>query len=34
VVSVSLLVVMGIMLITGTFTRYLIAPLQRFAPGL
>ena len=34
VVSGSLLVGMGIMLITGTFTRYLIAPLQRFAPGL
>ena len=32
--SGSLLVGMGIMLITGTFTRYLIAPLQRFAPGL
>jgi len=34
VASGSLLVGMGIMLITGTFTRYLIAPLQRFAPGL
>jgi cytochrome c-type biogenesis protein len=33
-VSGSILVVLGVMLLTGTFTRYLNAPLQRFAPGL
>jgi cytochrome c-type biogenesis protein len=32
--SGSILVVLGVMLMTGTFTRYLNAPLQRFAPGL
>jgi cytochrome c-type biogenesis protein len=33
-VSGTVLVVLGVMLITGTFTRYLNAPLQRFGPGL
>jgi len=32
--SGTILVVLGIMLITDTFTRYLNTPLQRFAPGL
>jgi hypothetical protein len=27
-------VVLGVMLITNTFTRYLNTPLQGFAPGL
>ena len=33
-VSGAVLLVLGLMLITGTFTRYLNQPLQRFAPGL
>jgi cytochrome c-type biogenesis protein len=32
--SGTILVVLGVMLFTGTFTRYLNTPLQRFAPGL
>ena len=32
--SGSVLVILGVMLMTGTFTRYLNAPLQRFGPGL
>lgn len=34
IVSGSLLVAVGILLMTGLFTRYLVTPLQRFAPGL
>jgi cytochrome c-type biogenesis protein len=34
VVSGAVLVVLGVMLLTGTFTRYLNAPLLRFRPGL
>jgi cytochrome c-type biogenesis protein len=32
--SGTILVVLGVMLLTGTFTRYLNAPLLRFRPGL
>ncbi|HTG47566.1 MAG TPA: cytochrome c biogenesis protein CcdA [Actinomycetota bacterium] len=34
VVSGSLLVVVGVLLMTGAFTRYLVTPLLRFTPGL
>jgi cytochrome c-type biogenesis protein len=34
VVSGGLLVVVGVLLMTGLFTRYLVTPLQRFAPQL
>jgi cytochrome c-type biogenesis protein len=34
VVSGALLVGVGVLLMTGMFTRYLVTPLQRFAPGL
>jgi cytochrome c-type biogenesis protein len=34
VVSGGILIVLGVMLMTQTFTRYLNAPLQRFSPGL
>jgi cytochrome c-type biogenesis protein len=34
VVSGGLLVMVGVLLMTGLFTRYLVAPLQRFAPQL
>ena len=34
VVSGSLLVCVGVLLMTGLFTRYLVTPLQRFAPQL
>jgi hypothetical protein len=33
-VSGGILIVLGVMLMTQTFTRYLNAPLQRFYPGL
>jgi cytochrome c-type biogenesis protein len=34
VVSGGVLIVLGVMLVTGTFTRYLNTPLLRFTPGL
>jgi cytochrome c-type biogenesis protein len=34
VVSGGLLVAVGVLLMTGLFTRYLVTPLQRFAPQL
>jgi cytochrome c-type biogenesis protein len=34
VVSGGLLVMVGVLLMTGLFTRYLVTPLQRFAPQL
>ena len=34
IVSGAVLVALGVMLLTGTFTRYLNAPLLRFRPGL
>jgi cytochrome c-type biogenesis protein len=34
VVSGSLLVGVGVLLMTGAFTRYLVTPLLRFTPGL
>ena len=34
IVSGSLLIGVGVLLMTGVFTRYLVTPLLRFTPGL